>query len=83
MSYVEVHGLKVASVLHAFIESEALPGTGVDPAAYWAGFARVLKDFTPRNRALLAERDRLQAEIDAWHRERRARGAGAANRPGS
>jgi malate synthase len=78
MSYVEVHGLKVASVLHAFIESEALPGTGVDPAAYWAGFARVLKDFTPRNRALLAERDRLQAEIDAWHRERRARGAGAA-----
>jgi malate synthase len=73
--YVEVHGLKVARALHDFVAAEAAPGTGVDVDAWWAGFARLLNAFAPRNRALLAERDRLQAEIDAWLKDRRAKGA--------
>jgi len=60
--------LKVAAELKQFIETEALPGTGVDVAAFWAGFDALLHDLAPKNRALLAERDRLQTELDTWHR---------------
>ena len=68
MERVTRAGLAVAAVLADFIESEALPGTGVTADDFWAGFAAILGDLAPRNRALLTERDRLQAEIDAWHR---------------
>jgi malate synthase len=61
-------GLQVAANLDQFIEHEALPGTGVDSAAFWAGFDALVHDLAPRNRALLAERDRLQTELDQWHR---------------
>ncbi|VVE18039.1 malate synthase G [Pandoraea fibrosis] len=61
-------GLKVADNLIAFIEKEALPGTGVDVDAFWKGFDAIVHDLAPKNRALLAERDRLQSELDGWHR---------------
>src|ERR1700761_9633436 len=60
--------LQVAANLDQFIEHEALPGTGVDSAAFWAGFDALVHDLAPKNRALLAERDRLQTELDQWHR---------------
>ena len=63
-----VHGLSVATELHEFIEREVLPGTGVDSASFWRGFDRIVTDLAPRNLALLAERDRLQAELDGWHK---------------
>jgi malate synthase len=62
-----VHRLQVATELHRFIENDVLPGTGVDSAAFWAGFDAIVADLAPRNLALLAERDRLQAELDKWH----------------
>lgn len=62
------HGLQVAEVLDRYVEEEALPGTGVDSAAFWQGFSALVHDLAPRNRQLLAERDRLQAELDGWHR---------------
>ncbi|VVE63368.1 malate synthase [Pandoraea captiosa] len=61
-------GLTVADNLIAFIEKEALPGTGVDVDAFWKGFDAIVHDLAPKNRALLAERDRLQGELDNWHR---------------
>ncbi|WP_028478046.1 malate synthase G [Nocardia sp. CNY236] len=63
----QVGGLQVATVLHEFIENEALPGSGVDSATFWAGAEQVITDLAPRNRALLAERDEIQRRIDAWH----------------
>jgi malate synthase len=70
MDRIEVAGLRVAGVLHRFVEEEALPGTGVSADAFWAGLAALLRDLGPRNRELLAHRDALQERIDAWHRDR-------------
>ena len=64
-------GLQVAEDLAAFLEDEALPGTGIRAGAFWSGFAGLLAEFAPQNRALLARRDAVQAEIDAWHIARR------------
>ncbi len=64
-------GLDVDAGLARFIEEEALPGTGIAAPAFWEGFAALLRDVTPRNRALLDRRAELQGEIDAWHRARR------------
>jgi malate synthase len=58
----------VATTLHTFIEEKVLPGTGVSPAAFWSGFDALVADLAPKNIALLAERDRLQTEIDTWHK---------------
>jgi malate synthase len=63
-----IHGLQVATELCQFIDQQVLPGTGVDSAAFWKGFDAIVSDLAPKNLALLAERDRLQAEIDSWHK---------------
>ena len=65
---VSCQRLQVAANLKRFIEEEALPGSGVDAAAFWSGFDVLVHDLAPKNAALLAERDRIQAEVDAWHR---------------
>ncbi len=67
-SRVQRSGLQVADILRAFIEDEALPGTGLTAAQFWAAADAILHDLGPRNRALLVERDRLQRHIDAFHR---------------
>ncbi|MBB4152459.1 malate synthase [Sphingomonas jinjuensis] len=63
---IDKAGLKVAAPLADFIEAEVLPGTGIDAAGFWHGTAAILAAFAPRNRALLARRDELQAAIDGW-----------------
>ncbi len=67
-SRTRVHALNIATELHDFIDNQVLPGTGVEPAAFWQGFDAIVAELAPKNQALLAERDRLQAELDAWHR---------------
>jgi malate synthase len=62
-----LHSLQVADNLARFIDDEVLPGTGLDREAFWAGFSQLVQDLAPKNAALLAERDRLQTELDAWH----------------
>ena len=64
---IQCNQLQVDASLHAFIETEALPGTGIDSKAFWSGFSALVHELAPKNRALLAERDRLQAELDKWH----------------
>lgn len=63
-----VHGLKVATPLYNFINNDVLPCTGVDQAGFWKGFDAIVSELAPKNAALLAERDRIQLEMDAWHK---------------
>ncbi|TBW40784.1 malate synthase G [Siculibacillus lacustris] len=73
MTRVRIEDLDVDADLAAFLADEALPGTGIAPAAFWSRFAVILAELAPVNAALLATRDRLQVEIDAWHGARRGR----------
>ncbi|HEY8381939.1 MAG TPA: malate synthase G [Microvirga sp.] len=78
MDRIEAGGLKVAKVLHDFVTKEALPGTGIDPQAFWTGLAAIVRDMGPRNQELLSHRDALQERLDVWHRERRGQAHDAA-----
>ena len=68
--FLDRSGLSVDSRLADFIERRALPGTGLDAAKFWSDFAGLLSKFAPENAALLAKREDLQAQIDAWHEAR-------------
>ena len=65
---IECAGLQVDPEIHALLENEILPGTGVEATAFWKALADIVKTFTPRNRELLAVRDEMQAKISAWHK---------------
>ena len=67
---IEKFGLQVEKVLADFIESRALPGTGVDAEAFWQGLSALVHEEGPKNRALLEHRDALQSQIDEWHKAR-------------
>ncbi|OCW56066.1 malate synthase G [Hoeflea olei] len=69
MTTIEKNGLRISADLHAFLVEEALPGTGVEADGFFAALAAAVEDLAPRNRALLAKREDLQARIDAWHRD--------------
>lgn len=67
--YVSIGQLKVSSVLFDFIENEVLPSSEVDRDSFWAGFDQLIHKLAPKNRELVAKRDAMQLQIDAWHRE--------------
>ena len=66
---IVVDHLHVAPELKSFIDNEALPGTGVDSAAFWSGFSKIVTDLAPKNAALLKKRDELQLTLDQWHQQ--------------
>ncbi|WP_298185896.1 malate synthase G [uncultured Pseudomonas sp.] len=66
---VNCQRLQVAANLQRFVDEEVLPGSGIEREAFWAGFDALVHDLAPLNRALLAERDALQVQLDTWHRE--------------
>ncbi|MEF2547052.1 malate synthase G [Aurantimonas sp. E1-2-R+4] len=70
---IDVHDLKVAAILKNFIDTEALPDTGIAPDVFWKGTSDILNGLAPRNRELLRIREEMQAKIDDWHRERRGK----------
>ena len=73
MTRIAIADLSIDADLARFVAEEAAPGTTIDPVAFWTGLSTMLAELAPRNAALLAERDALQAKIDAWHGERRGR----------
>lgn len=68
-NYIQVGNLRVAKVLHDFVNTKVLPDTGVEQAQFWGGFDTLIHDLAPKNRALLARRDELQEQINVWHKE--------------
>jgi malate synthase len=68
MAYAQIGKISVATVLKDFIETEALPGTGVAPEQFWTGLAGLIEDFKPRIEEQLRFRDDLQGKLDAWHK---------------
>lgn len=75
---IDKAGLQVDARVVAFIEGEALPGTGIGADAFWAGLAGLVNGLGPKNRALLAKREAMQAQIDAWHVARKGQAFDAA-----
>ncbi len=67
---VEAGNLRIDKALHELVRDEIAPGTGVDPAAFWQSLDAIVRDLGPENTALLEKRDRLQKQLDDWHRER-------------
>jgi malate synthase len=61
-------GLLIDARLAGFLEGEVLAPLGLDADRWWSGMAAIFARFAPENRALLAERDRIQAALDDWHR---------------
>ncbi|MGC1262211.1 MAG: malate synthase G, partial [Jannaschia helgolandensis] len=70
MTRINKSGLQVSTDLASFIDDKALVGTGVDSAAFWDGFSKLVHDLAPKNAALLAKRASIQTRIDDWHRAR-------------
>ncbi|WP_414728217.1 malate synthase G [Zhongshania aliphaticivorans] len=70
-SRVQHAGLQIADVLYRLVNEEVAPGTGISPDQFWDAMAAVIKDLAPKNRALLAKREQIQAQIDDWHRANR------------
>ena len=73
MTTVTLGKLTIDPAFQAFIDGEALPGTGIEPARFWAGLDAILTEWAPRNAALLAKRDQLQQAIDGWYRANQGR----------
>ena len=68
---MEIAGLSVNKALYDLVDTQILPGTGVDLNTLWSGFADILRDLAPKNQELLQKRDTLQTQIDQWHRSNR------------
>ena len=64
---IEESGLQVAKPIHDLVNQAILPGTRISETAFWSGFAAILAEFGPKNKALLHKSDQLQAQIDQWH----------------
>lgn len=60
--------LRIDANFKRFVDEEVLPGVELDVAAFWRNFDEIVHDLAPENRQLLAERDRIQAALDEWHR---------------
>jgi malate synthase len=69
--YVKVGNLQVAKLFYEFMNDEVLPGSEVNREKFWKDFETLIVDLTPKNKALLARRDELQAKINEWHKEHR------------
>ena len=69
LSTVDAGGLKVDESLYELVNERIAPGTGVDPASFWASLNTIVADLVPENKELLAKRDEIQLKLDAYHKE--------------
>jgi malate synthase len=66
---IQQGGLQVAASLHALVDQQILPGTGIDSATFWQRFETILNELAPQNKALLAKRDAIQVKLDQWYQQ--------------
>ncbi|SVE62611.1 uncharacterized protein METZ01_LOCUS515465, partial [marine metagenome] len=69
--WIQSGSLKVAEELYLFINNEALPGLDISATKFWADFESIIEDLTPTNQELLSKREKLQSQIDEWHKTHR------------
>lgn len=69
MTTLSLNGLSVDQQLAQFVEQQLLPGTDISTDTFWQGFAEIVNELTPINRALLEKREQLQAKIDDYHKQ--------------
>ncbi|MDF1780347.1 MAG: malate synthase G [Alcanivoracaceae bacterium] len=65
--------LEIAKVLHDLVVDKIAPGTGVEPEHFWSELEKIATDLMPKNKALLAKREDLQAQMDAWYQARQGK----------
>ncbi len=65
---VHVGHLQVSRDLYQLIIDDILPPLGISAQDFFTRFESIVSDLMPKNQALLARRDELQAQIDAWYR---------------
>ncbi len=66
---VQVGGLQIAEVLHDLVANEIVPGLSISAETFWQGLGNCLVKMATLDEALLAKREQLQAQIDAWHQQ--------------
>ena len=66
-SNIQKDKLQISQAIYDLVTNEILPGTGVEEDQFWEGMQSVFEEFAPRNKKLLAKRDNIQEQIDAWH----------------
>ena len=67
MKKMKKENLRVDSQLLDFINSEVIPGTGIDPDNFWIKFDEAVHNLTPSNKKLIKIREEIQKKIDKWH----------------
>ena len=73
MEIIDKNGLKISKTLFEFINSEAIPGTGIDPDVFWNKFSKFVHELAPINKELIEKREIIQKKIDEWHRSRKGK----------
>ena len=67
MSTTTSHGgLTIATELYNFVNDDLLRGAPITAQAFWDGFDAAVHRLAPKNAELLAQRSKLQAQIDSW-----------------
>ena len=56
--------LKVSNELKDFLENEVLDGLNITPEKFWSSFEKIVNEFSPKNKELLAKREDIQSKID-------------------
>ena len=71
--FIKINNLSVAKKLFDFVSNELLNNTEITPTNFWLGLDRVAHELSPKNRELIENRERLQQEIDLWHKKNKSK----------
>ena len=69
MNLVNKKGLKINSILFNFINNEVIPGTNINTEEFWTNFEKIVHELAPINKALIEKREKIQKQIDEWHKK--------------